>query len=68
MARARRSQANMRLQAAKVDVLGYLIREFQVNPSWSRAMELLPYAHGRQSNIDNKGEQETVKLTVKIGG
>ncbi len=69
---AKRSQANGRLQAAGVDVLGFLIKSFKAEEDErvkrEMAFKLLPYAHGTQGQINNKGEDVGATLSVTIGG
>ncbi len=67
MAGAKRSRANMRLQAKGVDPLGYLIDEFKKDPSVEFAFRLLPYAHGTMRQVDNNGDTEQTTIKVVIG-
>ena len=56
-----------RLAARSADPLGYLIREFEREPTWERAIELLPYQCPKLKAVEVKGDISTT-ITVEIGG
>lgn len=57
MARPKRSvSAADRLAARSCDPLGWMIREFQENPSWERALDLLPYQCPKLKAVEVRAE------------
>lgn len=68
MGRPKRSvSAADRLAARSCDPLGYLIREFEANPTKELALELLPYQCPKLKAVEHTGEIGT-RITVTIGG